>query len=117
MKPHSGVIYTYGDTIYNPSGIEIPLHLMSHEEVHSKQQGSDPDVWWTRYIGDAFFRIEQEVEAYAKQYDFICRKVKDRNARTRILVQMGDSLSSPTYGSVIGSQDARIMIKNKSNTK
>ena len=42
MQPHSGVIYTYGDTIYNPSGIDLPDHLIAHEETHSNQQSVYP---------------------------------------------------------------------------
>lgn len=106
-------VFTYGDTIYNPSAREIPNHLIEHEKTHILQQGDDPDGWWNRYIQDPYFRIDQEVEAYANQYKFICHKVKDRNARHKILLQFANSLSSPRYGGIILSQDAYKMIKSK----
>jgi hypothetical protein len=30
--------WTYGDTIYNPGGIDIPDHIIAHEEQHGRQQ-------------------------------------------------------------------------------
>ena len=115
MTPTDNAIYTYGDTIYNPGGGVIPDHVVKHEETHSRQQGDDPDGWWGRYIGDDFFRIQQEVEAYANQYKFICQIQKDRNRRDKVLRNMSTILSSPTYGSIIGSSVAYKMIKDKAN--
>lgn len=117
MQPHAGVIYTYKDTIYNPSGADIPDHLIVHEETHSRQQGDNPDNWWGRYLTDQYFRIEQESEAYARQFAFICNKVKDRNQRNRILLDLALVLSGPIYGNVISQQNAMKIIKSKSNVK
>jgi len=117
MAPTDGAIYAYGNTIYNPSGKELPPDLIIHEETHCRQQGDNPDAWWGRYLDDQYFRINQECEAYAYQFKFICNHVKDRNQRDKILHNMAQILSSPTYGSVIGAQTAYKMIKNKSKTK
>jgi len=117
MLPHAGVVYTYGDAIYNPSGAVLPEYLIIHEEVHMTQQGDHPDTWWARYLDDQHFRIEQELEAYAKQYVFICRFVKDRNQRAKILLQLACSLSGPIYGKVVSQQWAYEEIKKKSNVK
>ena len=115
MRPDpQNTIFTYGDTIYNPSGREIPDYLIKHEETHFLQQGSNPNAWWNRYITDPYFRIEQETEAYAKQYDFMCQIVKDRNARYKILYQLALSLSGIRYGAVITQMSALKLIKNKS---
>ena len=78
MTPSEKTIFTYGDTIYNPNNVPISDDLMVHEEVHSKQQNHSDDyaeIWWGRYLVDPCFRIAQEVEAYANQYDFICKKI------------------------------------------
>lgn len=107
----SRVIFTYGDTIYNPGNIQIPDYLIEHEKVHSIQQGDDPEKWWERYIYDPTFRINQEAEAYGKQCNFIFKKVKDRNKRNAILMDTARILSSPTYGSVIEQMDAFVLIK------
>ncbi len=117
MRPNERTVYTYGDTLYNPNNLIIPDDLMRHEETHSEQQGNDPDAWWGRYLIDPYFRISQEVEAYANQYDFMCQKIKDRNQRSKILLNISQILSSPVYGNMIGQSDAYQIIKNKAKTK
>ena len=67
-----GTVFTYGDTIYNPSDAKFPVHLLVHEGTHEKQQGSNPKEWWDKYLVDLEFRFEQELEAYSAQYKFIC---------------------------------------------
>ena len=113
MQPTRYTLYTYGDTIYNPSGSILPEDIIVHEGVHEKQQGVDPDAWWSRFIDDQYFRVDQEVEAYAAQYRFMCKKFKDRNKRSQILMHYAKTLSSPIYGDVIGTMKAYEMIKNK----
>lgn len=115
MQPTQHTLYTYGDAIYNPSGQDIPEDIMVHEEVHMKQQGDNPDYWWSRFIDDQYFRVEQEVEAYAVQYRFMCNKFKDRNKRSQILMHYAKVLSSPIYGGVVGTMAAYQMIKKKAN--
>ena len=118
MRPNrDATVFTYGDVIYNPSCRDIPPDLIKHEEKHSKQQGDNPSVWWDRYIKEPYFRIDQETEAYAAQYDHVCGNVKDRNYRNGFLLQLADILSSPLYGSLIKKADATKMIKNKAKTK
>ena len=117
MNPSSRVVYTYGDTIYNPSGAVIPEDVIRHEEVHFKQQGDNPDAWWQRYLMDALFRVGQESEAYATQYDFICTYVKDRNKRLKVLLDLSRILSSPIYGVTLSPNDCFLLIKNKIKTK
>ncbi len=118
MNPSEHItVVTYGDTIYNPGQIRIPPHLEKHEETHSKQQGKNPDAWWSRYIADPYFRIDQEAEAYARQYDFICKGAKDRNYRTRLMPELARTLSGPLYGNIIDTNAAVKLIKDKSKTK
>ena len=118
MAPDLGnTIFTYKDTIYNPSGRDIPDYLIRHESTHTKQQGNDPDAWWERYLHDAYFRLKQETEAYAAQYAYICQRVKDRNQRNRVLIDIAASLSGPTYGSMISQLGAMKMIKEYPNIK
>lgn len=113
----SKVIFTYGDTIYNPGAQDIPEYLLYHEEVHTKQQGDNPDAWWERYLTDITFRIEQEAEAYGRQFKFICSQVKDKNHRIHILVTLARTLSGPTYGNVISHIDAMNLIRKHSGIK
>ena len=118
MSPTSNAIYAYGNIIYNPSGKVVPDDVIAHEETHCRQQGADPDFWWSRYIEDKYFRIDQEAEAYAVQYDFVCKNIiKDRNQRNNALLKLAEVLASPTYGSVIGKSAAYQMIKSRSKTQ
>lgn len=117
MKPSKNAFYTYGKAIYNPSGVEIPNYIIEHEKVHIRQQGNNFKSWWRRYLRDYTFRINQEAEAYAKQYDFMCKEYKDPNKRNIILIDLARILSSPTYGEMIKSSQSYSMIKGFTKTK
>ena len=117
----SDIIFTYcgkeGDTIYNPSGIEIPDHVMIHERVHCEQQRHSEEgakEWWEKWLKDPEFRISQEVEAYGKQYKYICTIVRDKNARERNLNTMAEMLTWPMYGSLIDLTEAKRRIRKES---
>ena len=42
FKLPSGVIFAWGDIIYNPTRVHIPPSLMAHEAVHGRRQAGDP---------------------------------------------------------------------------
>lgn len=116
MRPNPDtVLFAYAGAIYAPRAKNISNDLLVHEGVHLDQQGDDADAWWDRYIQDAYFRIDQEAEAYAEQYDFLCHDIKDRNQRNMILHRMAIQLSGAMYGNVITHSAAKTMIKSKSN--
>lgn len=99
-----GTVFTYGNTLYNPDGIEIPQDLLVHEQKHAQQQQWNETVaklWWLKYLEDPQFRLEQEVAAYAAQYRYICSVVSDRNARDKNLRILAGMLASPIYGNLI----------------
>lgn len=109
-----GAVFTYGDTIYNPSSIALTPELIRHEETHMEQQQANSDVakaWWKRYIQDPQFRLEQEAEAYAAQYKLFCQIHKDRNKQARYLYQIAGLLASPMYGNIVTRTEAQSMIK------
>ena len=109
IDKRKGVVWTMGETLYNPDGIEIPDHLMAHEMTHTKQHESSDIVgklWWAKYFTDIKFRIDQEAEAYGNQYKFICTRIKDGNSRYRALHQLAADLAGPIYGSSISYTDA-----------
>ena len=110
------VLFTYGDTIYNPDDVSIPDHVMVHEQVHEKQQQKDdmtPELWWGKFLRDEAFRLDQESEAYGVQYKYICKHVKDRNQQHRYLMDLARILSGPLYGSAISHMDAMQLIKKR----
>lgn len=114
LRPNDRTIYTYGDIIYNPSGEDIPPELIVHEKVHMEQQNKMlPSEWWSRYLDDRYFMIDQEVEAYAKQFRYVCKLQKDRNTRAKILMIYASILAGPTYGEHISKETAYQMIKKK----
>ena len=121
MNPNpETVIFAYGDTIYNPGDILIPDYIMEHEEMHLRQQGyteAGAIEWWDRYLVDPHFCIREEAEAYAAQYDFMCRTTKDRNQRFNIMRQLAHMLSGEMYGSVVSVDFALTAIREKAHTK
>lgn len=113
----STVLFTYGDTIYNPGGVEISDDLMAHEAVHGDQQNhndTDAALWWGKYLRDPKFRVIQEAEAYGKQYWFICQyKTKNKQTQFTVLKRFAEMLSSPLYGECVGLLTAMSLIKEE----
>lgn len=104
-------IFCYGETIYNPFGREITPDLVAHETVHSKQQGHDPEAWWTRYGIDPAFRLSQEIPAYHAQYEVIKRNSRDREFLAWYLFQLAKSMSSSLYGNMVSQSEALGLIR------
>lgn len=110
LKP----IFAFGKIIFNPYHIEITGDLLIHEQTHAKQQNYDPavaKVWWDRYLIDPKFRVEQETEAYAAQYKFLCKSVPDRNKQAKMLWRIAEILSGDLYGRAIGHTEAMAKIR------
>lgn len=107
-------VFTFGPKCYNPTGRTMSPDLIKHEEVHVEQQEASEDVavlWWKRYLQDPEFRLDQEAEAYAAQYKFLCQSIKDKNQRFRLLMDISNILSGPLYGNIISSGDAMRKVK------
>jgi len=110
----SRTIFAYGKVIYNPGRVQIPEYLLVHEETHMMQQEFDDTVaklWWDAYIQDPVFRIHEEVEAYGRQYAFMCKGQPDRNKREKILFDIAKDLSGPTYGNAVSHSMAVRMVR------
>lgn len=113
-------LFTYGDAIYNPGGAQITDDLMIHEQVHGKQQKHNDDeaaLWWGKYLRDPEFRLSQELEAYAEQYKFLCRKIQNKQQRFEIVKRMATILSGPLYGNCISFGSAVLKISEKAHEK
>lgn len=112
--------FTYNDRVYNPSQAYLPDHVIVHEKVHIRQQGGTEEgaaLWWGKFLRDPAFRIEQELEAYAEQYKYVCTKQKDRNTRFNFLLNISRTFAGPLYGKCIDSNEAMKLIKNKSGVQ
>lgn len=104
------VVFTYGDTLYNPTGLEIPPDLMAHEETHAKQQSIlGVEQWWALYLENDSFRLSQEVEAYKEQYQYTLGRY-NRDSRRQVLSHIIRNLSSGLYGKIINKQTAKELI-------
>jgi hypothetical protein len=93
-----GVIFAWGDTIFNPSGQLLSRPIFKHEEVHGKRQRGDPLAWWDRYLFDQEFRYEEELYAHAAEYlaqEPLCDG--DRNRRAKLLQSTAIRLIAQLY--------------------
>lgn len=110
MRP--GVIFCYGDTIYNPGGKPVPPSLVVHERAHSLRQEemNGPEFWWDRYIADPAFRLAEEIIAHRAEWMYFNSSGAGRNARRVYLSQAAHRLASPLYGSLISAAKAKQVI-------
>jgi hypothetical protein len=110
-------VYTYGDILYNPAGVDVDMFLMIHEMRHEAQQRTmGVEKWWDKYLADAVFRAQQEAEAYGAQYRAYCEMQQDRNARERYLHRLYVHMASGMYKLSMHSREARAAILNFSHT-
>lgn len=105
-----GIVFTYGDKLYVPSGQTVlDKHLIKHEETHVKQQRAmGVEYWWARYLIDAGFRFIQELEAYRAQY----RSMASLSLEQRLgyLDHISSDLSGPMYGNLLSKDSAKTAI-------
>lgn len=105
-----GIVFTYGDVLYNPSGAKIDLHLMKHEETHMHEQRKiGRDAWWKRYLVDQEFRLEQELKAYRAQHKCL-KQNYPRDYRRLVTQQIAKDLSSKMYGNIVTKEEAKRLI-------
>lgn len=103
-------VFTYGNKLYNPTRGQIPSDLMAHEEVHEKQQAKmGPDNWWKLYLENKGFRLEQETEAYRKQYEY-AKANYNRQQRIALYHEIIKHLSSALYGNLVSIKQAKELI-------
>jgi hypothetical protein len=105
-----GVIFTWGSTLYNPSGITVSPELRAHEGVHYTRQGADVEGWWRRYLTDAEFRLAEEIPAHRAEARQFKARHADRNAYYRYVHHVAERLASPLYGSLLTPAKARTLI-------
>lgn len=107
-----GVLFCYGNTIFNPNGVAVPAEIIAHEEKHSARQGNDPKGWWDRYLSDVEFRFEQELEGYTAQYRHVLLSHASRHDRRRALKLCAASLAAPIYGAMVSEKRARQLLQD-----
>lgn len=115
IKGKNGIIYAWGDRIYNPSGIKIAPWLVAHEEVHGNRQlQGELEEWWHRYLMDPLFRLDEELRAHAiEYYSFKCHQPSPTH-REEYLSRIAERLSGDLYDLPISYRNARHEIANGS---
>ncbi len=109
IKDKKGVVFTYGDELFVPSGGTPDKYLLRHEETHQRQQNAmGVEVWWELYLKDPEFRYNQELEAYRNQY----KSMGDLpiEARMSYLEHISTDLAGPIYGNLMTVAEARAVI-------
>jgi hypothetical protein len=109
------IMFAYGDILYAPGlTVELPEHLMKHEETHQRQQAAfngGVEAWWNTYLEAPWFRLEQEVEAYQNQWKCI-KETMNRSERRRLLAFLVKDLSGEMYGNMVSKEEAEELITN-----
>jgi len=104
-----GVIITYGDTVYCKWKIKEPK--ITHEKVHIKQQKEmGVEKWWDKYIKDKEFRLDQELEAYKAEVEWIKDNVKGFVLKDKMIAKVIMDLSSDMYGGIIKFNEAKELL-------
>lgn len=111
-----GVVFSYGDAIYNPSGEKIPLCIVEHEWVHcQRQQVHEGGVagWWKQYLEDPQFRLMEELLAHRAEYRSLIKTAPNRKLRRASLKIVAQKLAAPLYGGLINSKTAESWISEE----
>lgn len=110
-----GVLYCWGDAIFNPDGVKITPSLAAHEEVHSIRQDGNPGPWWDKYLDDPRFRFDEEVPAHIIEYATIY-KSSHRAHRRLHLKDIAGRLAGPLYGRLTSREAAIRLLKTGART-
>lgn len=107
-----GVIFTFGDRIYNPSGVRISPYLLAHEQIHcDRQLAITPQEWWRLYIDDPNFRFDEELIAHQAEWRAVLQKCGLKHVRDQQLEIIARRLSGPLYGGVASYDKALRLIQ------
>lgn len=106
-----GIIFAYGNTIYNPSGYPVSEALRAHEFVHLDRQAAlfGAALWWEQYLTNSVFRFDEELLAHRAEYR--AHDLSSRGVRRMILSRLASRLSGPLYGRMCSLQEAKRLIK------
>lgn len=113
IKGKPGILYAYGDVLYNPSGVKVTPWIMAHEEVHGMRQqdeGMSLGEWWDSYINYDDFRLKEELLAHRAEWQTY-KSVHDWSSGY-YLDTISTRLSSPLYGSLLSFEEAKRRISD-----
>lgn len=105
-------IYAYAPDVFSLSKKEIPADIQYHEDIHIQRQGDSPLLWWHKWLTDKDFRLEEELEAYARQAQWVKKNLGSKAAKEG-LDEFAENLSSSMYKLNINFHKAHAMIRRK----
>ncbi|KKL11234.1 hypothetical protein LCGC14_2547850 [marine sediment metagenome] len=108
-----GVIFAWGNKIYNPSRVSIPLQLIAHERVHGRRQGRDVHGWWRRYLDEKEFRLTEEIAAHIVEMEYLLGPNPNRQMRRQIIRSTAKRLANPLYRYGISRAQAQVLLKRQ----
>ena len=113
VKGKPGILYAYGSTLYNPTGITVAPWIVAHEAIHmSRQEARGVEAWWDMYLVDDKFRLFEEVLAHRAEYHAFDNWNHNPRKLARYLDVMAERLSGPLYGRLISKAGAMDLIAN-----
>lgn len=106
-----GIIFAYGDRIYNPSGHPLGQQVLAHENEHCKRQNAmGVGSWWDAYMVNIKFRLEEEVLAHRAEWDAYQQYVTRLADQEDYLKMMIERLSGQLYGYMCTKAEAQALI-------
>jgi len=113
LHPSDGVIFSWGDVIYNPGDIDVGPELLAHELAHGRRQGTSKVKiikWWRKYMDEQRFRLNEEIYGHRAEYEYLMAN-GNRHERRSALKHTASRLAAPLYGSMITQADAKGVLR------
>lgn len=105
-----GVLFAWGDIIYNPMNVFIAPQLLAHEATHGLRQRNAIEEWWRRYVDDTEFRLREEVVAHRAEFRHLVDIGMNRHQRRTTAKKIAKRLSGPMYGNLLSQNRALELI-------
>jgi hypothetical protein len=105
----NSIIIAYYPNIH--CGVEVSNQKQAHEEIHlSRQRDLGVDLWWEYYLTNPSFRLNEEVEAYKVEVEWVKENIATRNQRRFLLDKIYSDLSGSVYGFICSYEEAKRML-------
>ena len=93
-----GMLFAFGERLYNPDQVMLTPELWEHEYTHQRQQAQlgTSDAWWNLYIEDVDFRFAMEHEAHMREIAALRERLKGKKLR-RAVAEVYARMLSPIY--------------------
>lgn len=110
-KVGRGIIFAWGNKIYNPSNVHVPKQLIAHERTHGRRQGNDVEGWWRRYLDEREFRLTEEIAAHITEMEYLLGPNPNRQMKRQNLSAISKRLVYPLYRFGISKTQALVLFK------